>query len=125
VDDVVDAHFGDDDRPDPFRDAIDPLLDDIPASPGARGFARDPDAALTALATAGFEDARLDEIRWAHEFDTVGIRALFASFSPFIVLEDSRREALLDDIASVAEVEFGGRIVKPVLTTLFTTLKPG
>ena len=119
------THYGDPTRPDPFRDAIDPLLGDLPASPGARGFARNPEAAIAALVAAGFEDGRHDEIRWTHEFDTVGIRALFGSFSPFIVLEESRREALLDDIARVAEIEFGGRVVKPVLTSLYTARKPG
>ncbi len=43
------THFGDDSRPDPFRDAIDPVLTDLPSSPGASGIARDAEAALAAL----------------------------------------------------------------------------
>lgn len=118
------THYGDKGRPDPFRDAIDPLVRGLASSPGARGFGRDPKSAFHALADAGFEDARLDTIRGTHEFDPAGIRALFASFSPFIVLEDAERERLLDEIAHVAEVEFGGRVVKPVLTRLYTARKP-
>lgn len=118
------THYGDPTRPDPFRDAIDPLLGGMTASPGSRGFGRNPDAALRALADAGFEDGRLDSFRGTHEFDTAGIRALFASFSPFIVLEDAERERLLDEIARIADEEFGGRVVKPVLTSLYTARKP-
>jgi SAM-dependent methyltransferase len=118
------THYGDKDRPDPFRDAIDPLVGGLASSPGARGFARDPEAALRALADAGFEEARLDRIQGTYEFDTAGIRALFASFSPFIVLEDAERERLLDEIARVAEDEFGGRVVKPVSTPVYTARKP-
>jgi SAM-dependent methyltransferase len=119
------THYGDKDRPDPFRDAIDPLVGGLSASPGARGFGRDPEDAFRALADAGFEDGRLDSIRGTYEFDTAGIRALFASFSPFIVLEDAERERLLDEIARIAEVDFGGRVVKPVRTPLYTARKPG
>src|SRR5262249_19752402 len=94
-------------------------------SPGAQGFARDTEAALEALDGAGFEDCRLDTIRGAHEFDTAGIRALFASFSPFIVLEDAERERLLDEIARVAHDDFDGRAAKPMFTPLYTARKPG
>jgi SAM-dependent methyltransferase len=118
------THFGDPARPDPFRDAIDPLVGELPASPGATGFARDPAAAVRALAAAGFEQTRLDVVPWTHEFDTPGIRALFASFSPIIVLDEPTREALLDDIARVAADEFGGHVSKPVLTSLYTARKP-
>ncbi len=118
------THYGDRTRPDPFRDAIDPLVGGLSSSPGARGFARDPEAALGALADAGFEGGRLDSIHGTYEFDAAGIRALFASFSPFIVLEDAERERLLDEIARIADAEFGGRVVKPVLTPLYTARKP-
>jgi hypothetical protein len=40
------------------------------------------------------------------------------------VLEDAERERLLDEIARVAEDEFGGRVVKPVSTPLYTARKP-
>jgi len=119
------THFGDEDRPDPFRDAIDPLFRDLPSSPGAHGFARDSDAARAALSAAGFVEIAHDVVRWSHTFDTAGIRALFASFSPFIVLDEATRESLLDDVARIADEEFDGSVVKPVRTSLHTARKPG
>jgi SAM-dependent methyltransferase len=119
------THFGDSTRPDPFREALDPVMEGLPSSPGARGFSRDPDAAREALASAGFESSEHDVVRWTVEWDTSGIRALFATFSPIARLERSRREAILDEVARIAEQDFGGTVVKPVKTTLHTARKPG
>jgi SAM-dependent methyltransferase len=57
------THHGDRTRPDPFRDAIDPIVGGLPSSPGATGFGRDADAATGALAKAGFEDSQVDVVR--------------------------------------------------------------
>ena len=118
------THHGDRTRPDPFRDAIDPIVGGLPSSPGATGFGRDADAATTALAEAGFEDTQVDVVRWTHEWDVAGIRGLFASFSPIILLDDAERSRVLDAIERLAAEEFGGRVEKPMLTTLFTARKP-
>jgi hypothetical protein len=84
--------FGDETRPDPFMDAVDPLFEDVPHSPSAglegrpsygRGAERRP-AALTAV---GFEDPRADEFRCSHVWDDAGIRGLYATSSPIIALE--------------------------------------
>jgi hypothetical protein len=123
VGDVVDALRGPD-PPDPFRDAIQRIVGGLAASPGAHGVGRDVDAALEALASAGFEAARVDVLRWTHEFDSEGIRALFASFSPVLVLDPDDRDRVLDGIERVAADEFDGHVVKPILTTLFTARKP-
>ena len=118
------THHGDPTRPDPFREATEQIVGGLDSSPGASGFGRNPDAAKAALAAAGFEDARVDVVRWRHEWDAAGIRALFASFSPIILLDDAERERILDAIERVATDEFGGRVVKPMRTILFTARKP-
>jgi hypothetical protein len=64
-------------------------------------------------------------IRWSFEWNTVGIRALFATFSPIARLEEPRRVAVLDAVAKVAADEFGGYVTKPLLTSLYTARVPG
>jgi SAM-dependent methyltransferase len=121
--------FGDEARPDPFRLALDPLFEHVPDGPsapseGRPGFARDAELRLAALADAGFEDAAHDEMRWAEAWDTAGIRGLYSTFSPFGALDPAHREELLDAIARIAKDEFGGRVERPLVTSLYTARKP-
>jgi hypothetical protein len=85
----------------------------------------DVEARTAALAAAGFERSRHEMVRWSFEWDTAGIRALFATFSPIARLVEPRRTAVLDGIARVARDEFGGHVTKPLLTSLYTARKPG
>jgi len=123
--------FGDESRPipDPFRDAIDPIVGELPSSPsegrwGRPRFALDIDARAAALRAAGFEQYEHELIRWSFEWNTAGIRALFATFSPIARLQEPRREAVLDAVANVAADEFGGHVTKPLLTSLYTARRP-
>lgn len=118
------TQFGDKSRPDPFRDAIDHAVGGLPASPGGRGFSRDRAAGLAALERAGFEALEHELIPWAHQWNATGIRALFATFSPIARLDDAKREAILDEVERVAAEEFGDRVVKPILTSLYTARRP-
>lgn len=120
--------FGDANRPDPFRDATEPLVRGLPRSPseasGGRPFAHDAETRIAALERAGYEEIEPRRMEWEHTWDTAGIRGLFGSFSPVLSLEPDRREAFLDSIAEVAERDFGGRVTKPVVTALYTARKP-
>ncbi len=122
---------GDESRPipDPFRDAIDPIVGDLPSSPSEGGsgrprFALDVEARTAALRAAGFEQYEHELIRWSFGWNTAGIRALFATFSPIARLDEPRREAVLDAVAKVAVDEFGGQVTKPLLTSLYTAHVP-
>lgn len=122
--------FGDERRPDPFRRALDPLFEDIPDGPsapseGRPGFARDAELRIAALAGAGFEEPAHDEWLWAREWDTAGIRGLYSTFSPIGALDPERREVLLDSVARVAADEFGGRVERPLITSLYTARRSG
>ena len=122
--------FGDEQRPDPFRLALDPLFEDVPAGPsgpseGRPGFARDAECRLAALSEAGFQEAQHDEAHWAREWDTAGIRGLYSTFSPLSALTPERREELLDSVARVAADRFGGRVERPLVTSLYTARNPG
>jgi SAM-dependent methyltransferase len=122
--------FGDANRPDPFRDAVDTLMRDLPRSPseakgGGPPFAHDGGARVAALERAGFDTIEPHRIEWTHTWDAAGIRGLFASFSPIRVLAPEPRESLLDEIGRVAEADFGGRVTKPLVTALYTACRPG
>lgn len=121
--------FGDETRPDPFRRAVEPLFEGIPHGPsapqeGRPSFALDAERRLEALASAGFDELRHDVVRWSREWNTAGIRSLYSTFSPISVLEPEHRTAFLDSIARVAEREFGGRVEKPLVTSLYTARRP-
>jgi SAM-dependent methyltransferase len=122
--------FGEGQRKDAFMRAIDPLFVDVARSPssgsgsGRPAFALDLEARLAALSKAGFEDLEHELVRWSASWDAAGIRALYATFSPISRLEEPRRTTFLDEIARVAERDFGGRVDRTLTTSLFTARRP-
>ena len=121
--------FGDELQPDPFSRALDPLFEDIPHGPagpseGRPPFARDTERRLAALARAGFDEPAYEEVRWSREWDTDGIRGLYSTFSPLSALEPEHRTEFLDSVARVVELEFGGRVERPLVTSLYTARAP-
>jgi hypothetical protein len=123
------ASFGDELRPDAFSQALDPLFVDIPHGPSGPSedrppFARDVEYRLAAIARAGLEEGVHHEFRWAHAWDTQGIRGLYSTFSPISVLMPERKKEFLDSIADIAQREFGGRVEKPLVTSLYTGRRP-
>lgn len=122
--------FGEGDRPDAFIEATSPLLEGLQSSPtsGERGRPRhalDTEARSTALATAGFVAVKHERVRWEASWDTKGIRALYGSFSPILRLDEQRRAEILDEIARIAERDFGGRVGRRLTTALYTARRPG
>lgn len=121
--------FGDDERPDPFREAVDHLFDEVPRSPSAAyedrpSFALDVELRQAALTAAGFEQLEHERIQWARSWDTAAIRTLYSTFSPIGALQPERRRELLDSVARIADLEFGGVVQKPLVTSLYTARKP-
>jgi SAM-dependent methyltransferase len=121
--------FGDETRPDPFMDAVQPLFEDVPHSPsagleGRPSFGRDAESRLAALAAAAFERPAHDDFRWSHVWDSAGIRGLYSTFSPIIALEPDRRARLLDAVERIARENFGNRVEKPLVTSLYTARNP-
>ncbi len=117
--------FGEPDKPDAFIKATSPLLDDLQASPtrGAEGrpaHALDTEVRLGALGAAGFEDANHEIVRWQASWDTQGIRALYGTFSPIARLDETRKTEILDRVAEIAERDFGGRVDRTLVTSLYT-----
>lgn len=122
--------FGEGGTPDAFIRATSPLLDGLDASPtrgveGRPAHALDTQARLAVLEAVGFEDTDHELARWSANWDTAGIRALYGTFSPIARLDDARREEILDEIARIAAADFGGRVERTLLTSLYTARKPG
>jgi hypothetical protein len=87
--------------------------------------ARDVEARSAAFDTAGFVDLEHELVIWEAGWDTAGIRALYASCSPILRLDDARRTRILDEIARIAEHDFGGRVSRHLTTSLYTARRPG
>jgi len=121
--------FGEGGEPDAFMRAIDPLLDGLERSPtageeGRPRYALDTEARIAALEAAGFESSEHELIRWSASWDSKGIRALYATFSPIIRLDAERRTTILDEIACIAEQDFGGRVERTLRTSIYTAQRP-
>ena len=51
--------------------------------------------------------------------------ALYGTFSPIGRLADAERERVLDGVEQVAAEEFGGRVVRPFVTAIYSARRPG
>ena len=121
--------FGEATEPDDFMRATSPLLEGLGISPtrGVEGrppHALDVEARVEALEAAGFADPTHQLFRWTATWDTAGIRALYGTFSPVARLDVDRRTLLLDEIARIAAADFGGRVDRTLVTSLYTARKP-
>lgn len=121
--------FGERAKPDAFITATSPLLEGLQASPshgeeGRPPHALDSEARTGALRAAGFESVEHDVVRWTTSWDTEGIRSLYGTFSPIAHLDGPRRKEILDGIARIAERDFGGRVERTLLTSIYTARRP-
>ena len=116
--------FGDPDRPDPFHDATEPLLRDLVPSPsagtGGLPFALDVAARTSELETHGFQDVEHEAERWTLRLDAPQTRRLYETYSNIARLPDPQREMILDEIERIADVEFGGRVERQMVTSVYT-----
>lgn len=126
-------YFGDPARPDPFHEALQPLLqhhapqlidnaNDGSAGAGAHPYALDVEARIGEIDAVGlFGPVRHDVIGWTGVHTVAQMRRMFASFSPWLALAPEVRDALLDDMERLAVEEFGGSVERPYLTPIYTT----
>jgi SAM-dependent methyltransferase len=129
--------FGDHSRPDPFHDALTPILRRLAPElldiPGTRGrdapppYALDVAARLSEIERSGhFGPAYHETIPWTGRHTAAQIRALFASYSPWLALPPDRRAVVLDALERVADETFGGIVERPYLTAIYIAAKlPG
>jgi SAM-dependent methyltransferase len=116
--------FGDPAEADPFDDATERVLGNLPSGPsGGSGDARyalDVDARTRDLARHGFGEVEHEAIRWTLELDPARTRQLYASFSNVARLPDAERDAILDEIQRIAAADFGGRVERRMVTAIYT-----
>ena len=70
-------------------------------------------------------DVSHERIPWSKTFDAKGIREIFSTFSPFLVIDErTPDDEILDELERIARDEFGGSVEKPIVTALYTARKP-
>jgi SAM-dependent methyltransferase len=116
--------FGDPDRPDPFHDATEPLLRDLAPGPSAardgRPYALDVAARTGELANNGFQDVEQEVVRGTLRLDAMQARRLYATYSNIARLPSAQRVTILDEIQRIAEIEFGDRVERLIVTPIYT-----
>jgi SAM-dependent methyltransferase len=123
--------FGDPDRPDPFRDALNPIFEKLAPSlletfPGAafqagpRPYALDVEDRIGEIAATGrFGAVRYEIVSWTGRHTPAEIRAMFGSFSPCLALPPADRTAVLEALEQLAADTFGGLVERPYLTPVY------
>jgi SAM-dependent methyltransferase len=128
--------FGDASRPDPFHDALLPVLAELaPEVLDADGagkptirlpHALDTPARIAEIEGSGrFGAVHQEQIRWTGHHDRAQLRALFGSFSPWLALPPDRRARVLDAMDALARDEFGGVVERPYVTAVFAARAEG
>ncbi len=113
--------FGDPRRDDPFHEATKSVLGEVqtPSWRNQLPVGLDVDARTAALnATGAFEAVEARAETWDLILDADQTRALYATYSNINIRPD--RDAVLDAVAQVARDVFEGRVVRHMITTLYT-----
>ena len=115
--------FGDPELPDPFHDATQSLLSGLAPSPAVGGeipFALDVTARRRELEQHGFPDVGVEVIAWDLILTAEQTRRLYATYSNLLRLQPDKREPILDGIEQIARDEFDDRVVRKMLTPVYT-----
>ena len=117
-------HYGDPDARNAFDRATEHLFAGTKRSPsqGASGkppFDFDADARVADLVAAGFINVHHQEIRSTFTFETERLVALYGSFSVTLHLPPEERAAFLSNLASIIDRDFGGKVERPLTTSLY------
>jgi SAM-dependent methyltransferase len=123
--------YGDPTRPDPFNDALVPILRrvapallEVPGAgelgTGVPAYALDVNARVSEIEASGrFGPVEHEVISWTGRHGVEELRAMFASFSPWLALPLEQRALALDALELLAAEEFEGVVERPYLTSMF------
>lgn len=115
-------------RPDPFGDAVSPLLDRLfPSRATSTGpYAADADARTSEL-TAGGRFGSVSERRyeWEGRHTAEEVRLLWSTWSNDHDLDPDDHRRVLDEVERLANDGFGGEVVRPYTTVLYATPRRG
>jgi SAM-dependent methyltransferase len=121
--------FGAGSENDVFHQATRHLLGALDQSPAVgavglsirRPFALDIDARTADIRSVSeFTDISCKVLRWRIVYDSSKLRALYATFSPIVLLEAAERQRVLDGIQSIADRDCGGRVEREIATPIYT-----
>jgi SAM-dependent methyltransferase len=117
--------YGDNERADPFYEATDALLRDGPKSPSGGGkggvpFALQVNARKSAFGRCGaFTEISHEARAWELALDAEQTVALYSTYSDITARPPDERRAVLAELRRIAEDEFGGRVVRNMVTILY------
>ena len=124
--------FGDSTRPDPFEKAVGRVIDELApelhydAFAGAWPYGLDAAARTEEIDASGhFGPVEQHVVEWEGHHDAIGIRRLFATYSPWLALPEAQRIATLDAIERAARDDFDDNVTRPYLTSLFLAQRVG
>ena len=123
--------FGDLERPDPFHNALQPILEAKAPELVFQGslpmwYALDVRERSREIADSGFyEPVEHHLVKWEGRHGAEEIRRLFSTFSPWLALPEDRRIDLLADVERLARETFGGIVVRPYQTALYLAKRKG
>lgn len=121
--------FGDDGgRPDPFGDAVGPLLDRLfPSRATSTGpYATDADARTSELTSGGrFGPVTRRRYEWEGRHTADELRRLWSTWSTDHDLDPQDHRRVLDEVQRLATDDFDGVVVRPYTTVLYATQREG
>jgi SAM-dependent methyltransferase len=116
--------FGDEHRADPFHDATDALLSDGPRSPQSEkgtGNALRTNDWMSAFGRCGaFEDIAHRREAWELVLNPDEVVALYATYSNIVAYPPDERAEVLGELRRIAANAFAGRVVRNMVTILYT-----
>lgn len=118
--------FGDDARPDPFHEALKEILEIKAPELVDHGQVQPAYALDTATrigeidATELFGPVEQRIVKWEGRHDAIGMRRFFSTVSPWLALPEALFTELLDDIEALARDRFGGEVVRPYQTVVYS-----
>jgi SAM-dependent methyltransferase len=124
------SYFGDPDRPDPFHPALTAILERLApsilattpgiAEAGHHPYSLDATARIAEIAATGrFGSVHHETIAWTGRHSPSELRAMFASFSPWLAVPPTERDVLLDAVERLALDTFHGVVERPYLTPVY------
>lgn len=101
-----------------------PSLLDVPGAANLRttapAYALDVNARVAEIDASGrFGPVHHEVISWTGRHRPLELRALFASFSPWLAQPAERRTTVLNALERLAAEEFGGIVERPYLTPVY------